>query len=99
MAPRSPARCQEGPSLQASGDGRPGEDENSLISGPSAPDHHAPGGEARGAGGAVAVLPPNHPESSLFTARTPRPSVCFMQGGARVFISCLQMEQPRGESK
>lgn len=71
MAPRSPARCQEGRSVQASGDGRPGEHENSLTSGSSAPDHHPPGGGGRGAGGADAAPPPNDPESSLFTARTP----------------------------
>lgn len=44
MAPRSAARCQEGLSLQAYGDGRPGEEEKSLTSGPSAPDHHPQAG-------------------------------------------------------
>lgn len=50
MAPRSAARCQEGLSLQADGDGRPGEEDKSLTSGPSAPDHHPQAGGA-GAGG------------------------------------------------
>lgn len=47
----------------------------------------------RGAGADVA-LPPDNPESSLFMARTPRPSTGLVHGGARVFILYLLMEQP-----